>query len=227
MGGQACVLYGAAEFSRDADLAIVADAQNLTRLQQALDELLAKCIALPPFEARYLEMGLAVRFRCRHPEASGLRIDVMSRMRGVDSFAALWDRRTTLELGDEIIDVMSLPDLVQAKKTQRLKDWPMIARLVEANYFQHLERPSPEHVAFWLKELRSAGPLMDIARRFSDECADAIGSRALLASVLDGDLAAVEVALAAEEQREREADRAYWLPLKRELERLRHSRTEE
>jgi hypothetical protein len=30
--------------------------------------------------------------------------------------------------------------------------------------------------------------------------------------------------LAAEEQRERELDRAYWQPLKAELERLRHAR---
>ena len=30
MGGQACVLYGAAEFSRDTDLAILADADNLS-----------------------------------------------------------------------------------------------------------------------------------------------------------------------------------------------------
>ncbi len=34
MGGQACVFYGAAEFSRDTDLAIVADARNLTRLRR-------------------------------------------------------------------------------------------------------------------------------------------------------------------------------------------------
>jgi len=32
MGGQACVFYGAAEFSRDTDLAIAADAANLTSL---------------------------------------------------------------------------------------------------------------------------------------------------------------------------------------------------
>jgi hypothetical protein len=30
---------------------------------------------------------------------------------------------------------MGLPDLVQAKKTQPDKDWPMIRRLVEVNYF--------------------------------------------------------------------------------------------
>ena len=32
MGGQACVFYGAAEFSRDTDFAIHADAANLNRL---------------------------------------------------------------------------------------------------------------------------------------------------------------------------------------------------
>src|ERR1035441_3924430 len=47
MGGQACVFYGAAEFSRDTDLAIVADAVNLARLRKALAELQAAPIAVP------------------------------------------------------------------------------------------------------------------------------------------------------------------------------------
>ena len=38
MGGQACVFYGAAEFSRDVDFAILAEPENLTKLQKALDE---------------------------------------------------------------------------------------------------------------------------------------------------------------------------------------------
>ena len=35
MGGQACVLYGAAEFSRDLDLALLPDPANLDRLAAA------------------------------------------------------------------------------------------------------------------------------------------------------------------------------------------------
>lgn len=35
MGGQACVFYGAAEFSRDTDLAILAEAENVARLRRA------------------------------------------------------------------------------------------------------------------------------------------------------------------------------------------------
>jgi hypothetical protein len=42
MGGQACVFYGAAEFSRDTDFAILADAVNLARLRKALAELQAE-----------------------------------------------------------------------------------------------------------------------------------------------------------------------------------------
>jgi hypothetical protein len=36
MGGQACILYGAAEFSRDTDFAVLSSAQNLDRLREAL-----------------------------------------------------------------------------------------------------------------------------------------------------------------------------------------------
>jgi hypothetical protein len=49
MGGQACVFYGAAEFSRDTDLIVLAEPSNLTRLQAALDQLHAERIAVPPF----------------------------------------------------------------------------------------------------------------------------------------------------------------------------------
>ncbi|HSU53333.1 MAG TPA: hypothetical protein VLT36_04670 [Candidatus Dormibacteraeota bacterium] len=46
MGGQACVFYGAAEFSRDADFAVLADAANLARLRKALADLRAEVIAV-------------------------------------------------------------------------------------------------------------------------------------------------------------------------------------
>lgn len=94
MGGQACVLYGAAEFSRGLDITLLASPENLARLGNALADLQAERIAVPPFELEYLERGHAVRFRCHRPDADGMRIDVMSRMRGVAPFPELWDRRT-------------------------------------------------------------------------------------------------------------------------------------
>ena len=53
MGGQACVFYGAAEFSRDTDIVLLADAANLKRLAEALKELQAESIAIPPLSLAY------------------------------------------------------------------------------------------------------------------------------------------------------------------------------
>ena len=44
MGGQACVFYGAAEFSRDTDFAILASPENLDRLKKALAALQARTV---------------------------------------------------------------------------------------------------------------------------------------------------------------------------------------
>jgi len=225
MGGQACVFYGAAEFSRDTDLAILADARNLTRLRGALKDLQAAVIAVPPLRLEHLRRGHAVHFRCRHPDALGMRVDVMSRMRGVASFATLWARRTTITLPDGFsCDLVSLPDLVLAKKTQRDKDWPMIRRLVEAHYFQHRQRPTVPHVRFWLRELRTPALLVEVARAHRAGCLRLARQRPLLKDALAGRVAVLEQGLAREEAGERLTDREYWLPLRRELERLRHRR---
>jgi hypothetical protein len=225
MGGQACVLYGAAEFSRDCDVAILCEPQNLSRLQAALDDLNARTIAVPPYEADYLLRGHAVHFRCHAPDVENIRLDVMARMRGVDPFHALWSRRTTLE--DEsgaAIELMSLPDLVSAKKTQRDKDWPMIRRLVEANYAQHHVAPTDEQIRFWLLESRTPEMLIDLAARFPQAAQAAAKQRPLVAEAIVAHRRALRRALAEEQEAHREADRQYWEPLKRELEQLRRTR---
>jgi hypothetical protein len=225
MGGQACVFYGAAEFSRDTDFAILADAANLARLRQALAELQAELVAVPPFALRFLRRGHAIHFRCQHPEAFQMRVDVMSQMRGVDAFGKLWRRRTTLQIpGSEKCDLLSLPDLVQAKKTQRDKDWPMIRRLVEAHYFENQRKPTPAQVRFWFKELRTPELLVELARRYPAICRRLARQRPLLAQARSQKLDNLEQALVAEETAERQRDKEYWLPLRRELEKLRHKR---
>ncbi len=225
MGGQACVFYGAAEFSRDVDFAILADAANLGRLRQSLRELEAEPIAVPSFSLRHLRRGHAVQFRCQHPEALRLRVDVMSKMRGVSPFAALWRRRTVIALpcGTECA-LMSLPDLVQAKKTQRDKDWPMIRRLVEAHYFENREASTPARVRFWLTELRTPELLVEVAGKAPAVARRLAATRPLLAHAISANTEKLLQALAAEESAERQRDRDYWLPLKQELETLRRSR---
>jgi len=200
MGGQACILYGGAEFSRDIDFAVVSSAENLER-------------------------GHAIHFRARHPEAEGFRIDVMSKLRGVDPFPRLWERRSTFELpGTGLVDVLSLPDLVAAKKTQRDKDWVMIRRLVEASYARDADSPNPEQVAFWLGELRSPEILIACARSYPEEAQEIARARPATAAALQESERGVEDALAEEEARERALDREYWRPLRAELEEVRRGR---
>ena len=225
MGGQACVFYGAAEFSRDTDVAVLAAPDNLARLKEALAELQVDCIAVPPFAVEYLLRGHAIHFRCRHPEARNMRVDVMAVMRGVAPFDELWPRRTAFEAeAGTRVEVMGLDDLVRAKKTQRDKDWSMLRRLVEANVMAHRDGPTPQQIAFWLREGRTAALLIALAGQYPDRSAAAVASRPLLEFAIVGDEIALTAALQEEENREREADRAYWLPLKQELEQLRHQR---
>ena len=223
MGGQACVFYGAAEFSRDTDLAILASSENLARLQKALKDLKAQVIAVPPFEMKYLRKGHAIHFRCNHAEALGMRVDVMTKMRGVSPFTKLWTRRTTIEVDGSRIELMGLPDLVQAKKTQRDKDWPMIRRLVEVNYFANREAPTKDQIRFWFLELRTPPLLIELAQQ-NRLPAQLFRQRPLLKALKSEDASLLAKLLIEEEEQIRNADRRYWMPLKKELENLRHAR---
>lgn len=170
MGGQGCILYGAAEFTRDIDLAVAIHPDNLRRLRAALSDLRAEPVFFPSLSAAALRRGHACPFRCRAPGFHGLRIDVMSRMRGVDPFARLWKRRQVIHVPRVgPISVMALSDLVQAKKTQRDKDWPMIRRLIEADIARTADGdPDPGRLEFWLWECRTPAILRDLASRFPD-----------------------------------------------------------
>ncbi len=224
MGGQACVVYGGAEFSRDTDIVVVADHDNLRRLEAAVAELQAEVIAIPPFEAGHLQAGLAVHFRCHVPEAAGIRLDVMSTLRGLPEFEILWSRRTTIDVAGQPIELLALPDLVTAKKTQREKDWPMITRLLEAHWMQTPRPASDAVIAFWLSELRTPNLLIQAAADSRDTATRLSRQRPLLTAAIARDEPEVRRMLQAEQEAEQAADRAYWQPRKQQLEALRLSR---
>lgn len=217
MGGQACVLYGGAEFSRDINFVLHVAAGNLERLSAVLVELQAEVIAVPPFEKQYLERGHAVHFRCGSPGTERLRVDVMSRLRGVDPFKNLWERRTTLEVDDLRIEVLSLPDLIAAKRTQRDKDWLMTNRLVEAHHAANRDHPSDERIRFWLTQ---SFDLEFLTSRVADH-PDARCDREVIHLLQRDERSKAREALEQERREIVEADRTYWAPLKRELEALR------
>jgi len=227
MGGQACVFYGAAQFSKDIDFTILANEENSVRLHAALAELQAEGIAIPRFGLCVLERGHAVHFRCRAPGVEGLRVDVMAKPRGLADFPLLWERRTTLE--DEEgngFDLLSVPDLVRAKKTQREKDWPMIAALLETHYREFCHEPDTGRIKFWLAESRSPERLVDLTHTFAPQAQALTVQRPLLALAIAGDIDALRLALDTERQAEQALDRAYWEPLRRELEEFRRAERE-
>ena len=226
MGGQACILYGAAEFSRDIDVAVLADENNLARLRTALDRLDAEPVFVPPLGRDVLLRGHACHFRCRMAGTEGVRIDVMTVLHGCEPFAALWSRRRTLSLPDVgRVHVLSLADLVHAKKTQRDKDWPMVRRLVEADYHGHRFAPARERIVFWLREVRTTDLLLELCRRYARTARQLAAARPTLGRALLGDRAGVERAPEAEQQRCRAIDRAYWAPLRDELAQWRSETT--
>jgi hypothetical protein len=222
MGGQACVFYGAAQFSKDIDFLILAKEENFSGLLAALDELQAVRIAVPRFSPEVLEAGHAVHFRCKAPGVEGLRIDIMTKLRDLPSFDILWERRATISEDEgSAVELISIPDLVNAKKTQRDKDWPMIDALVETHYKSLQENPTPSRIDFWLSESRTADRLLQLARRFSSEVQRLAEKRPLLNLAVSGDLPRLREALDAEVRAEQEKDRVYWEPLKREMEEFR------
>lgn len=225
MGGQACVFYGAAEFSRDCDIVIVADDQNLKRLNQALVDLQARCIAVPPYDRKFWDRGHAIHFRCEHPDVKGIRLDIMTRMRGCDPFEQLWQRRLTVQDDDGMVyEILGIEDLVKAKKTQRDKYWPMIQRLVDAHYDEFHAGPTEDQIRFWLDESRTPDVLIDTAIAHPDLCRQMAIKRPLLAAALAGTSDRLKQLLLDEEAAEQIADEQYWKPLKAELHAIRSQR---
>jgi len=225
MGGQACILYGGAEFSRDIDLSVGIDATNLAAIRKALDSLRAETIFVPSLGEAVLRQGHTCHFRCHADGVEGLRIDLMSKMRGCPDFGYLWERRSIIslpEIGE--IGLLSLADLIQAKKTQREKDWPMISRLVETDIAQNIKKADEQKIIFWLKECRTPAMLIQLAEENGELCKKVMSSRPLLVAALDKNIKELESGLLEEEMKEREQDRQYWQPLKKELEQWRLNR---
>jgi len=224
MGGQACVFYGAAQVSRDIDLVLLADEGNFQKLHAALETLRARRIAVPPFDPAALARGHAVHFRCAAAGVEELRIDVMTRLRDLPDFSVLWERRTVIadESGGEF-NLLSIPDLVEAKKTQRTKDWPIIELLVAIHYRENGASPMADWIQFWLLQARTPELLEELVRRFPDEARANLTRRPLLRVAVDGQREALREALDAEVRAEQAKDRAYWAPLKAELEGFRRA----
>jgi hypothetical protein len=100
----------------------------------------------------------------------------------------------------------------------------MIRRLVEAHYDAFFAERTPTIVGFWLRELRTATLLQQVAKIDQEQLSLATEYRSWLSKVNFDDIADIERSLQQEEMRERQLDEAYWRPLKQELAELRARR---
>lgn len=223
IGGQTCIIYGAAEFSRDSDFIVLCNSENINKLKNALRVLKAKNIYFPPLKKEFLDKGHACHFRCHAESVKNIRIDVLVKLRGCDNFEKLWERKSIVKLPHgKTVDIIGLEDLVQSKKTQRDKDWLMLKRLVE-NDMLLTKKPSTKKIKWWLCECRDINKLIELVGKnpkLAKECAK---KRPLLKSALENNIETLKQLLYREELLEREKDRKYWQPLIKELEILRHS----
>jgi hypothetical protein len=96
--------------------------------------------------------------------------------------------------------------------------------LLEGDYLRHRTSPVSGQVEFWLKELRTPELLVEVCAQHPERSGELAQDRPLLVHAVSGDLTRLSEALEVEEKLEREKDRLYWLPLKEELERMRHPR---
>jgi hypothetical protein len=117
---------------------------------------------------------------------------------------------------------LGLRDLVQSKKTQRDKDWLMLKRLVENDIVLHRKDPSVDRIRWWFLESRDAASLISLGGGYPKILKECITVRPLLRSIIAQDFKKLEAALHEEELQEREKDREYWAPLRKELETMRH-----
>lgn len=224
IGGQACIAYGAAEFSRDTDFVIFLDPDNIINIKKALNYLQAKQVFLPPLEIDYLKRGHGCHFRCGLDEVKDMRIDIMAKLRGCSAFNNLWKRRKTIDVGGCKIDIIGLSDLVRCKKTQRDKDWFMLKRLVEIDILKFKGKISVKKIKWWLYECRNPETLVDLVKKYPDIARVCLEKRPLIKYAFRKDIDKLNILLIEEEQKERSADKDYWMPLRRELEQLRRKR---
>lgn len=133
ISGQATVLYGAATFSEDLDIWLYPQGANLQRFIKALRKLHARYYKLtPPLTLPYLRKGHGFHFTLPTKGGTDWYLDVMGIPPRSPTFNVAWRRSVRMKTPWGMVPVVSVPDLVELKKTQRLEDYAVISRLVVA-----------------------------------------------------------------------------------------------
>jgi hypothetical protein len=115
---------------------------------------------------------------------------------GFPIFLRFGKRRTTFggDTGAEF-DLLSIPDLVRAKKMQRSKDWPVIELLATIHHRQNGANPRADDIDLWLREVRTPELLAEITRTYPAQTQTLTPQRPLLTLAATGEIDALRLAL--------------------------------
>ncbi len=125
--GQACVLYGIADFSKDGDWIVREDTRSCRAVVDVLAAKKARYRLGAPLDVRWLKEGWTSHFEYKTGTGFRCRVDFFSRPPRILDVDAMWQHA----IHDGDVSILDIEDLIKMKRTQRLKDYPIIGALAE------------------------------------------------------------------------------------------------
>lgn len=217
ISGQASVIYGAATFSEDVDIWIRPTAQNIQRLTSALKLCRARVYKLtPPLDLRFFLYGHGFHFTIPS-NSSEIYLDVMGKPPRTSSFSRALKRSKKIATTFGKIPVVSIEDLVEVKKTDRLADYDIISNLVRIRVEQE-PKPSSRLLYWALGNTFRTSDLIWLLNTFTVK---KLPKRKAVQLAKSANLDSCEIAIAAEITKLRQANIKYWRPVLNKLKQLR------
>jgi hypothetical protein len=227
ISGQACILYGASQFTEDLDLWIQPTSQNLLSFLRAMARVKARVYKLtPPLQVGYLRKGHGFHFRIGRE----LFVDVMGRPPRVRGFAAAFSRAREFPTDWGVLPVTAPEDLVLLKRTNRPGDYEAVSNLVRFRVLEDQEDPAVLRWAllntFDVADLVEFAVLArDILRKWPERPAlDALLPLTRSSRSFEGRIERAARLLAVEMGEVQEQGRRYWRPIVAELKKLQANR---
>ncbi len=228
ISGQACILYGASQFTEDLDLWIQPAPSNLVSFLRAMAHVKARVYKLtPPFTMKHMRKGHGFHFRI----GRNLFLDVMGRLPRVGRFLDAFSRAREFKTDWGTLPVSSPEHLVLLKRTNRPGDYEAVSNLVR---FRVLEDGEDADVLRWaLLNTFDLTDLVDFAFRAAVKL-KRLPSRPALRALLSVTAGSSRIParrvrraaqlLAVEMGEAQERGRRYWRPIVGELKRLQANR---
>ena len=234
ISGQATVVYGAAEFTEDVDLWVDPGQSNLDLLLATLSSLNAEVGRLTPTVTEGLARA-GHGFHFEVPESSGnvWSLDVMGQPPRVGAFGPALRAGEALVHTIPALRVVDPARLVERKKTDRERDYPIIGALVErmAEQWEEEDAIDRDRMEWICMEARSLPPLLRLVPRKDFQevvcgvdrpCIKAIRDHLRRDSDLPDDIIdKFREALDDEKRQYQRHDRTYWRRIRDEVRELR------